>query len=152
MLPKMRYVIGGALVLGIAAGVWLSDFFKGVGTGNGVGIGQSGLSGVQTSAAPVAGPDLGLSTDSSGTGTIDTVQVVIRDRSYYVRLNGEESPIDLDALLAMINTTTGNDEGIRVAIYRAGSARATTMLQLTEALNSAGIADAAIYTSPEMVE
>jgi len=152
MLPKMRYIIGGALVLGIAAGVWLGDMFKGLGTGNGVGIGQSGLSGVQTSVAPVAGPDLGVSTDSAGTGTIDTVQVVVRDRSYFLRLNGEESPIDLDALLSMIATTTGNDEGIRVAIYRAGSARTTTVLQLTEALESAGINPAAVYTSPDMVE
>ncbi|MBI1345125.1 hypothetical protein GC163_02435 [bacterium] len=152
MASRMRYIIGGALVLGIAAGVWLGDLFQGIGTGDGIGIGQSGVTGVQTSVETQPGPDLGLSTEASGIESIETIQVVVRDRTYFVRLNGEESPIDLPALLSMIAETTGNDEGIRVAIYRAGSARTTTVLQLTEALQNAGISDAAIYTSPEMVE
>ncbi|HUQ72630.1 MAG TPA: hypothetical protein VM165_24085, partial [Planctomycetaceae bacterium] len=79
----MRYVAGGALALGIAAGVWLGDWFKGIGPGGtGTGFGTSEFDGVQTSVGTGSASgvvDIGVSRSVPVTTPAQTLRVVIRD-------------------------------------------------------------------------
>lgn len=159
-MKRMRYIVGGALILGIAAGVWLGDFLKGLGlgTGNGVGIGSAGTPAVQVSTDPGSGnassstADLGVSQETTSAARPESLSVYIQDRNYYLRVGTGESPIDLPALVAMARSTTGDGDGIKVRIYQTGSARVTALLQLRDALKTADIPEAAIYTSPEVLD
>ncbi len=152
-MKRMRYVIGGALVLGIVAGVWLSDLLKGLGSGNGVGIGQAGLEGVAVQIDPATtGSDLGVSTESTTGVAATSLKVLIKDRGYFLRTGDLDSPIDLEALVPMVRAATGDDDGIKLRIYRSGTARVTAELQLREALRAANVAEGAIYTSPGISE
>jgi hypothetical protein len=152
-MKRMRYVIGGALVLGIVAGVWLSDLLKGLGSGNGVGIGQAGLEGVAVQVDPATtGSDLGLSSESTTGVAATSLKVLIKDRGYFLRTGDLDSPIDLEALVPMVQAATGDDDGIKLRIYRSGTARVTAELQLREALRAADVAEGAIYTSPGITE
>lgn len=152
-MKRMRYIIGGALVLGIVAGVWLSDLLKGLGSGNGVGIGQAGLEGVAVQIDPATtGSDLGLSSESTTGVAATSLKVLIKDRGYFLRTGDLDSTIDLEALVPMVQAATGDDDGIKLRIYRSGTARVTAELQLREALRAADVAEGAIYTSPGMTE
>ena len=159
-MKRMRYIVGGALILGIAAGVWLGDFLKGfgLGTGNGVGIGSSGTAAVQVSTdagsngKTDSAADLGVSGETMPTDRPESLSVYIQDRDYYLRVGDGESPIDLPALVDMARSTTGDGDGIKVRIYQTGSARVTALLQLRDALKAADIPEAAVYTSPEVLD
>jgi hypothetical protein len=149
----MRYVVGGALALGIAAGVWLSDWFKGIGLGEGsaVGIGQSGWDGVQTNAEGQAA-DLGVSYQTPLPAGAPTLRVVIKDRSYFLRDGETDTPIELAALVDAVKQHPADEDGIRLRLYRTNTARVTAELQLREALQTAGIPDAAVFTYEHAVE
>ncbi len=150
-MKRMRYVVGGALVLGIAAGIWLGDLFKGIGTGDGIGIGQSGFSGVTTGLTS-GSADLGVSSENSSDVVPESLRVIIKDREYYLRSGDDETPIDLNALVGMVQSASGDDDGIKLRIYRTGSARVTAMLQLRDALKASGVAEGAIYSSPDLLD
>lgn len=151
MMKQMKYVIGGALILGIAAGVWLGDLFKGVGAGNGVGIGQSGWSGPGTNeSAPAV--DLGVSAETAAGAAPVTLRVVIKDRSYYLRSGDSETPIDLEALVAMVQSATGDDDGIKLRIYKTETARVSAEMQLRDLLKNADVGESSIFTSQEIAE
>jgi hypothetical protein len=150
----MRYVAGGALALGIAAGVWLGDWFKGFGPGGGEGSGlrRSG-EGVQTSVASGNGAELGVTAASlDRIPPVTTLRVVIRDRSYFLRDGATDTPVELSALVEAAQRQPPDDDGIKLRLYRTNTARVTAELQLKDALHAAGIADAAIYTAKDAVE
>jgi len=151
----MRYVAGGALALGIAAGVWLGDWFKGFGPGGtGTGFGTSDFEGVQTSVGSASrGPvDLGVSHTVPATSSAEMLRVVIRDRSYFLRDGDQETEIELPALVETVAKHPADEDGVKLKVYRANSARAKTVQDLVEAVHAAGVADAAVYVSPEAVE
>ncbi|OYW15139.1 MAG: hypothetical protein B7Z55_15240, partial [Planctomycetales bacterium 12-60-4] len=124
---------------------------KGIGTGNGVGIGQSGWSGKSDGTAETQA-ELGVSSETAKGTAPESLRVVIKDRNYYLRSGGSETPIDLDALVSMVQSAIGDDDGIKLRIYRTESARVTAELQLRESLKTVDVADSAIYTSPDVVE
>lgn len=150
----MRYVAGGALALGVAAGVWLGDWFKGFGPGGGEGSGfrQSG-EGVQTSVVASNGAELGVSAASlDRIPRVTTLRVVIKDRSYFLRDGETDTPVELAAVVDAVQRQPPDDDGIKLRLYRTNTARVTAELQLLDALHAAGIADAAIYKSENAVE
>lgn len=148
---KVRYLIGTALVLGIAAGVWLGEFWKGFGWGGGSGFGQGDSLLVTTQPTNSTTPPAEDDTRDSPTST-QTVRVVIRDRSYYLKQSLEEQPITLQDLVALVQRAQGDEDGIRLRVYRAESSRATAELQLQEALRAVDIPESAIYWSPEVTQ
>jgi hypothetical protein len=150
---KMRYVVGGALALGIAAGVWLSDWFKGIGVGggSGVGIGQSGWQGMPSGEESEVA-DLGVSYQTPLPAGPVTLRVVIKDRSYFLRDGETDTPIELAALVDAVKQHPADEDGIRLRLYRTNTARVTAELQLREALQAAGIPDAAVFTYEHAVE
>lgn len=151
---RMRYVVGGALVLGIAAGVWLGDWFKGFGPGGdgttgGLGTGD----GVKTSLVGESPPELGVTAETTTVGLVTSMlRVVIKDRSYFLRDGETDTPIELPALVDAVKQHPADDDGIKLRLYRSNTARVTAELQLREALHAAGVSDAAIYVSPDAVE
>ena len=150
---RMRYVVGGALVLGIAAGVWLGDWFKGFGPGGtGTGFGTSNTDGVQTSVGDGVA-DIGVATDRPASAvTLPTLRVVIRDRSYFLRDGDQETPIELPDLVDLVVKHPADEDGLKLRVYRANSARAKTVDDLAHAVRSASVADAAVYISQDAVE
>lgn len=156
-MKRMRYVVGGALILGIAAGVWLSDFLKGIGTGDGIGIGQSGMSGVQSTVADST-PELGLSSSPvpdrkpSESALPESLRVLIRDRSFFLRDGGDLQPIELADLVNLVTAVPGDADGIRLRLFRASSARVTAERGLLDALAAADVPEAALYISPEPID
>lgn len=150
-IPRYRYIIGGTLALGIAAGMWLSNFLQGIGTGDGVGIGQSGFSGVSVNTAP-SPAELGVSTDSPAAAAPESIRVVIRDRNYFLQDDETETPQGLDELVTLAKTAKGDQDGIKVRVFRSQSARVTTELSLRDALVEAEIPESAIFISQEPID
>lgn len=148
---RYRYIIGGTLLLGVLAGVWLSNFLQGIGTGDGIGIGQSGMSGVSVSTT--AGPaDLGISSDSPATDVPQSLRVVIRDRSYFLRDQETEQPQALSDLVALARSVPGDEDGIKVRVFRSRSARVTAELGLRDALLEADVPESAIFISQDPID
>lgn len=148
-LFKFRNVVGVALVLGIAAGVWMGDLFKGFGTGgDGVGIGRSGTTGLSADAAPEQAVDLGV----SGAAHRQPYRVVIKDRSYFLREGAADTPVTLEKLVELVTASPGDEDGVRVRVYQTESARVTAGVRLRDALKAADVPESAAYWSPDAVE
>jgi hypothetical protein len=162
---KLRNLVGVALVLGIAAGVWLGDFFKGLGFGLGPGYGGG-------SASSGSGKTGGGSDSSSGTADLvghhaepsdaddavpavpskDLVRILIDDRSYFLRQGKKKQPISLEALVRLIELTDPNEDGLRAMVDRTPSSRASAEIKLYDALKDAGIPANSVYLAPTAVE
>jgi hypothetical protein len=154
---KLRNIAGGALVLGVIAGVWLSQYLPGLGTGNGVGIGQSGLEGTAVSVSgnaggKLAGPELGEGVPAASTTPTGSaiparrpLLVVIREHQYFLQQGEGEAMITLSSLIEAIAEHPGDEDGLKIRIERSDTARVTAELSLTEALEKAGIAKSAVF-------
>lgn len=162
---KLRNLVGVALVLGIAAGVWLGDFFKGLGFGLGPGYGGG-------SASSGSGKSSGDGSDSSSGADLvghhaepndaddavpaapskELVRILIDDRSYFLRQGKKKQPISLEALVRLIELTDPNEDGLRAMVDRTPSSRASVEDKLYAALKDAGIPANAIYVVPNAVE
>lgn len=161
---KLRNLVGVALVLGIAAGVWLGDFFKGLGFGLGPGYGggsaSSSGSGKSGSGADSGSADLvGHHADPNdsdnalpATPSKEPVRVLIDDRSYYLRQGKKKQPISLKALVRLIELTDPNEDGLRALVDRTPSSRASAEIKLYDALKEAGIPANSVYLAPTAVE
>ena len=151
---KFRNVVSVVLVLGVAAGLWLSEFWKGFGFGDGkgpgLGDGDKAVA-VSTDDEGGAAPELGVDGPASTTHTGQTVRVVIRDRDYFLKEGRKETPLPLDRLVNTVREMPGDDDGIRLRVYRADTARVTAELELREALQKAEIPESATYWSPDAV-
>lgn len=152
-LLSTRNVLGGVLVAGIAAGLYLGDLFKGFGFGNSLGFGTGGKS--NSAQESKQGTEEGTTKTVVQSKTTITpepprkpakkqnnhqvVKVVIADRSYFVRSTDGDQATDLAELVELVNSATGDDDGIRVRIYRKPTSRTSTELALRDALLEAGV-------------
>lgn len=162
-VKRLRNIAAIALVAGIAVGVWLADWFKGLGSGDGVGIGQRGLTGIQSSTNG-AGSTSATTPDSHATSpaadaspsapapTVKTVSLVISDRTFLLRSDAGDQPVTLPRILQLVAQTTGDEDGHRIKIARSASSRPSTELELQDALKHAGIPESAIYWKPGIAE
>jgi hypothetical protein len=86
----------------------------------------------------------------------DVVDVLIDGHTYSIRRGGPESSdyqsIELTSLVEKVKETPGNDEGIRIRISRTESARASTEMDLQDALVAAGLRESAISWQKQLVE
>jgi hypothetical protein len=144
---KLRNFVTVALVLGVAAGIWLSDLWKGPG-GNGLGLGK-GPAVVSKDEGAASAPAPNDNESPAPALTAKTLRVLIRDRSYFLKDGSQETSITLDALVGALRNTDGDEDGIRLRVYRAENARVTADVQLKEALQQAEIPESAIYWSPD---
>jgi hypothetical protein len=147
---KTRNIVTVVLVLGVAAGVWMSDLWKGFGGGKGLGLGDGDKPrAVSTDGDGRAARESGVDGPASTTHAGQTVRVVIRDRDYFLKEGQKETPLPLDRLVNAVRDVSGDDDGIRLRVYRAESMRMTTEIELRAALQKAEIPESATYWSPD---
>lgn len=152
---------GGVVVLIAAVAAWLSGLFDGMGLGPGDGAGLG--TGRPTATGPDAPPDdLSVShtdrahvSEEGGAPELRVLEIVVAGRGYEVRreVDGEVRfrPVELSRVKSLAARTTGNDEGIRILIYRRESALPQAERALDEALAEAGIESSAIVQREELL-
>lgn len=157
---RLRNVAVAALALGILAGIWLGDLFKGFGWGPGAGgSSTTQITPAKGKAKPTEGAadlvgyhdDHGTSEDSTPVPS-SVVKVLIDDRSYYVRSGDKKRSISLEALVDLIERTEPNEDGLRAVVDRTDLSRVSAEIKLFEALKRAGVSDNAVYLTPQAVE
>lgn len=151
---------GGVAIVVAAVATWMSGLFDGMGLGPGDGAGLG--SGTRVDSGPVTPPaDLDeVSAIDDGESDeafpeIRVLEIVIAGNGYEVRreMNGEVrfEPITLLRLKELAARTTGNDEGIRVLVYRRQTALPQAEMELEEALADAGIEPSAVVHRDELL-
>jgi len=151
-LLSTRNVLGVMLVAGIGLGLYLGDLFKGFGGGSlsGIGIGDpaaaSKSSGKSKSDTKASTETTTKSTAAKSDATVTqkapastVVKVVIADRSYFIRSATGDEPADLKQVIAQAKEATGDENGIRIRIYRKLTSRTTAENELSDALIAAGV-------------
>ncbi len=155
-LLSTRNVLGAVLVAGIAAGVYLGGVWKGFGGGSmqGIGIGDPSPTPTQKSSDSKVGakgdtksvvvtdsdPDREKTSTVSGPAP-QVVKVVIADRSYFLRSADGDQAAELKQVVSVAKTAIGDEDGIRVRVYRKLSSRTAAEIALRDALVAAGITD-----------
>ena len=154
---------GGVVVLIAAVAAWLSGLVDGMGLGPGGGAGLGTGQPIVTEPKAPQDDDLEVShTDRADIGEhggtpqeLRVLEVVVAGRGYEVRreLDGEVrfQPVELSRVKALAARTTGNDEGIRVLIYRRESALPQAERALDEALAEAGLEDPEIVRRDDLL-
>ena len=140
-LLSTRNILGAVLVAGIAAGVYLGDFWKGFGWGGGPqGVaGNSSTTSKQKSSDSKTSSKETTQTEKTSTVSGKVVKVVIDNRSYFLRSTAGDQATELNDLVEMAKTAAGDEDGIRIRIYRKKSSRPSAEEALREALVAAGI-------------
>jgi hypothetical protein len=154
-LLSKRNILGGVLVAGIVAGLYLGDFWKGFGGGStvGVGVGDPTPPKSPKESDPKVRPseDVGQPVNKSDKEPVDAasenvpvdrthdpVVVVIDDRSYYVRSSNGDHKTELKQVVSLAKAKP-RGKGIRIHIYRRLSSRTAAEIALRDALDAAGI-------------
>jgi hypothetical protein len=158
--PKLiAGVVAVAAALGVYLGMqWPFDF----GAGGGGGLGLGGKSGSGDAANSKAGdPDAapakeGPATYSTGySGTADVLEVVIDGSGYALRERNEGkdvyAPITLAEAVRRAEESRGNRDGVRVRIYRRGSALPTAEEDLQRTLEQA-VGEKAVQMMPGQLD
>jgi len=172
-LLSTRNIMGAVLVAGIAAGVYLGDLWKGFGGGSfGLGIGGSSWSGTGnengdkiTRKTNPAGVESTEGTEESTEDTSskpkmaakalpapDVLKVVIADRSYFIRSPEGDQASDLSEVVAMAKAAPGDQDGIRVRVYRKATSRPAVEIALNDALIASGLTEEQIVWVPTMLD
>ena len=140
---KKRTAATGAGIIGLALLLsWLLNLFNFGGGEGGDGdkdadSGTAAVSMVDPNAdvIPVTQPQM---------GNFKVLDVLIDDRSYFVRAAGSDDEYlakQLDEVIRLTKTAEGNDDGIRVRISRRKDARISTQQDLQRALQDAGLSE-----------
>lgn len=155
-MKRRNVVAGGAAVTVVALlASWISGLFTGGGgEGNGNGGRENGqavqTSGDETGQQP-SEPE--RSTTGAGAGDVPpedgVLDVWIEDRQFAIRggANPRESEstqrtaVPLETVVERARETVGNEDGIRVRIFRAASSRASAEQALKDALEAAGFSE-----------
>ncbi len=152
-LLSKRNILGAVLVAGIGVGLYLGDIWKGFGGGTsiGIGVGDSTSQGtgdgtgdgtkqvtkpVNVEATEDAPPEVTAAAPSPVTHVL---KIVIADRSYFLRSPEGDQPVELKDLVAQAKAATGDEDGIRVRVYRKLTSRPAVEIALNDALVAAGL-------------
>jgi hypothetical protein len=160
---RTRNVLAVALGLGIVAGIWLGDLFKGFGwgpgQGPGLGSGESAGNSAGSSSSDGTTDLVGLSRmksdpdEKTGAGKQGPlIKVLIDDRSYYLQDVDGPEPIELHELVELIRKARPDQDGLRAIIDRTSTSRVTAEVKLFDALKEAGIPANSVYIAPTAVE
>ena len=170
-IPRKRTILGGTLVIGLIAGIWLSDNLPHMGSGFGLGSGGDGILG-QPAASNVAvqAGDGSIKSDTveaadEQVSTLkrtdaelldDVLTILVEDRHYAVlrktRKGNGYFLAELDELVQLARDAKPSDDGLRVRILRSESARVTAWQKLQSELVQAGVPAEAIVLPKDLVE
>lgn len=151
-LFRKRNVLGGVLIAGIVAGVYLADFLKGFGLGSG-NTWKPNSTNSTTKSTPA---------DTNSESTIDdiaadgdapaVIKVLIDGWTYLLRTPSGEERVELSRIVQLVKAATGDDDGIRIRIYRKPTSRVQAETDLESALAAAGIPENERVFMPTPVE
>jgi hypothetical protein len=162
-MHRAKWGIGAAAVVGLA---WLLSNLFNINVGGISGDGESRLglprpeptahqsepppqSEPETEPVATEGPD-----EAIGAGGV--VEVLIDDRSYFLRRGMSEPPewiaADEGAVAGYARQAPGDGTGVRVRVFRTPAARASAEEQLIQALHEAGLGSGEIDLPERLVE
>lgn len=171
-MRRAKWGIGAAVVVGLA---WfLSNFFNirlgGIGTDEGAQLGvptqTSVADGEKTPAEPppqtepLPDPDdnqsVSLTDSSDAIGAGGALEVLINDRTFYVRRGTGENatwvPAEPTVIASYAQQAPGDETGVRVRIFRRPSALASAEKELSDSLQTAGIPASQIDLREQLLE
>ena len=140
---KKRTAAAGAGIVGLALLLsWLLNLFN-FGGGDGGDGDKDADSG--TAAVSMVAPDADvIPVTQSQMGNFKVLEILIDDRSYYVRAADSDDEYlakPLDEVIRLTKTAEGNADGIRVRISRRKDARISAQQDLQRALQDAGLSE-----------
>ena len=145
ILFRKRNVLGVALVIGVGCGIYLGQFKFGTGGSGMFGFGK--LS--QDSRSDLdADLEIGNVEDSQNVEATKLIRVLIDEHQFLLRKENQDVPARLSEIVALIEKTQGDEDGIRVRVYETLNARVLAEEQLKKALKTAGIPDTAVLWVP----
>jgi len=158
----VRRATAGALI--IVGALIATLFMNGPGSGPGDGEGDADVS--ATEMVVSADPDDAMLTASENPGGLTkdeqvalsggTLQILIDEFDYFMRVSGEDKPawerIELARLVEVAQQAEGDSNGIRVRIQKRVTARASAEREIVQQLNASGVGADAIFESSELVE
>ena len=162
-MKRIRNIAAVALAAGIALGIWMADWFKGIG------FGQRGLDGIMTSVEPsssgtvaqpaalrsnVPTPEANVATpaEANPTPPQKSISILIEDRSYFLATETGRQQVTLERIRDLARAATGDENGFRIKIARSASSRPTAERELEETLKTAAIPEQAIYWQPGVAD
>jgi len=149
---KMMYAGGGILILGIILGQFFG-LTPGINTGPGEGEKQPQTDSEESSQTIMASNESDVvpvliqpeprKEKSLAELPLKTLDILIDDRSYLVKSDSQSReqyhPAELQEIIRLARQATGDEDGIRVRVYRKGSARVVPEAKLKEELKQAGL-------------
>lgn len=172
LLPSAR-VVGGIAVVAAAVGIYLGTKLPGFGLGgggaNGLGSGSpedlvvstEKTSGKRTprEASPPAIPEHKPSpageTKPKSLGALSALDIVIDGDGYQLRKGPSETDtkdVSIDEILALVRTFPPDKEGVRVRVFRRGTALPSAENRLQTALKEAGVPSSEVLVVKELID
>lgn len=162
MRLKTRTIAGGLVVIGAVIGTIMSGLLPGLGLGSGVGV-QASASGDPTSGSSDSPDEPQPEPASADEPPVTTVEVAappsvlevrVDQHDYLIPDDSEEGfrEAELTDIVKLAQSTTGNDDGIRVRILRTRSARLVAWSTLHDALEKSGLARDSIRMPKELID
>jgi len=152
---RLMYAGGGVLILGIILGQFFG-LTPGINTGSGEG--EEKTAPTEDSSAILASTDSDMvpvliqpepKQKSLAELPLKVLDILIDDRSYLIKASSQSQdryrPAEIKEVIQLAKRTTGDEDGIRVRVYRKGSARVIPESLLKDELKQAGFA-------PQMVD
>jgi hypothetical protein len=152
---RLMYAGGGVLILGIILGQFFG-LTPGINTGSG--DGEEKTAPIEDSQAIMASTESDIvpvliqpepKQKSLAELPLKVLDILIDDRSYLIKAASQSQnryqPAEIKAVIQQAKRSTGDEDGIRVRVYRKGSARVIPESLLKDELKQAGF-------SPQMVD
>lgn len=161
-----RRVVTAAAVGLVALGIWLGNWFKGIGPGGGVDGGAKPSSSSEESGAAEEGelavtlgePQTSGASRPGNPTPAEVVGVLLYEDGYRLPrdtaldvstlsnpVSPQFEPATLEEVASRARLAKGNSEGIRVLIFRHRSSTVGAKQQLLQALHAAGLRDGEIH-------
>lgn len=142
-----RNVMGIVLIAGIGAGIYLGDFMKGPGFGGSSNSANKGTGADGDGSEKVSSKKTTETTEPKPEKTAaaplqtPVVKIVVSDRAYLLRTATGDEPIELDQIVSYATAAKGDEDGVKIRVYRKPSSRASTEIALQQALTAAGVGE-----------
>lgn len=150
---RLMYAGGGVLILGIILGQFFG-LTPGINTGPGEGEGEEKTKSTADSQAILASTESDIvpvliqpepkQKRSQSELPLKVLDILIDDRSYLVKASSQPQdryrPAEIEEIVQQAKQASGDEDGIRIRVYRKGSARVIPESLLKDELKKAGFA------------
>ncbi|MCA9014746.1 MAG: hypothetical protein KDA77_05370 [Planctomycetaceae bacterium] len=162
---RLIYAGGGVLILGIILGQFFG-LTPGINTDSGPGESEKTTRPADDTQAILASSESDIvpiliepepKQDSSQLEVpLKVLDILIENRSYRIKSAAQSQdryrPAEIDEIIRLAKQTSGDEDGIRIRVYRKGSARVTPESQLKDELKKAGLSQQMIDWKTHLVD